>query len=182
MQLSARMLFLCLLFFLSLNSPAQATDRQTLPALATPFAAVDFELRGEDGRTYRLSDYRGQVVLINFWATWCPPCRYEMPSLERLWQQVKDKGVVILAINVGENEDKIFEFMGQYPMTFPIPMDRDGKVIKAYPVMGLPTSYIISPQGKVTHRAVGSREWDDAGLIEQLMSMREEQMKKQQGQ
>ncbi|MDT8404810.1 TlpA disulfide reductase family protein [Sulfuriflexus sp.] len=172
MRLVSRNFFLGLLLLLSLDSPALATDKQTLPTLATPFAAVDFELDGEDGRTYRLSDYRGQVVLINFWATWCPPCRYEMPSLERLWQQVKGKGVVILAINVGEDEDTIFEFMGQYPMTFPLPMDQDGKVIKAYPVMGLPTSYIISPQGQVTHRAVGSREWDDAGLIEQLMSMR----------
>ena len=75
-------------------------------------------------------------------------------------------------MNVGENQDTIFEFMGQYPMSFPLPMDLDGEVVKAYPVTGLPTSYIVSPQGQVTHRAVGSREWDDPRLIEQLLQMR----------
>jgi len=164
--------FLCAVFFLGLTSLAAAAEQQTLPALAKPFAATDFTLIGEDGRSYRLSDYRGQVVLINFWASWCPPCRFEMPSLERLWEKVKGKGIVILAVNVGENRDTIFEFMGQYPMSFPLPMDLDGKVVKAYPVTGLPTSYIVSPQGQVTHRAVGSREWDDPRLIEQLLQMR----------
>ncbi|MFO7602472.1 MAG: TlpA disulfide reductase family protein [Gammaproteobacteria bacterium] len=173
MHTSPRRFFLYLLCCLALSGPVAGAGPQTLPLLAKPFAATDFDLRGEDGRRYRLSDYRGQVVLINFWATWCPPCRFEMPSLERLWQQVRDKGVVILAVNVGEDQDTIFEFMGQYPMSFPLPMDQDGEVVKAYPVTGLPTSYIVSPQGQVTHRAVGSREWDDAGLIKQLLDMRQ---------
>ena len=92
--------------------------------------------------------------------------------MERMWKQIKGKGVTILAVNVGENADIIFEFLGQYPVTFPIPMDLDGEVIKNYPVTGLPTTYIVDPQGVVTHRAVGSREWDDPKLFEQLLQMR----------
>lgn len=173
MRLHNRLYLFCLLLVVSVCSQAANPDKQTLPALAKPFPATDFTLTGEDGRTYRLADYRGQVVLINFWASWCPPCRFEMPSLERLWQKIKGKGIIILAVNVGENQDTIFEFMGQYPMSFPLPMDLDGEVVKAYPVTGLPTSYIVSPQGLVTHRAVGSREWDDPKLIDQLMQLRE---------
>lgn len=145
---------------------------QTLPALAKPFLAPDFTLQGEDGKTYRLKDYRGKVVVINFWATWCPPCRYEMPSLERAWTQLKDKDVVVLAVDVGETTDVIFEFTGTYPMTFPIPMDLDGSVLKQYPVTGLPTTYIVNPEGIVTHRAVGSREWDDPQLMNALLKLR----------
>lgn len=151
---------------------AAEAQQQTLPVLAKSFRAPDFALKGEDGKTYRLMDYRGKVVVINFWATWCPPCRYEMPSLERAWAMLKDKDVVVLAINVGENADVIFEFTGQYPMSFPLPMDVDGTVIKQYPVTGLPTTYVVNPDGMVTHRAVGSREWDDPQLLAVLLKLR----------
>lgn len=172
MQLYIRCMLFCLVLVPGPGAQAANTDKETLPVLAKPFAATDFELTGEDGRNYRLSDYRGQVVLINFWASWCPPCRYEMPALERLWQQVRDKGIVILAVNVGEDRDTIFEFMGQYPMSFPLPMDLKGEVVKSYPVTGLPTSYVVDPEGLVTHRAVGGREWDAPQLIQQLLKMR----------
>lgn len=165
---------LYVILFLLWGNTCLAADvvTQTLPRVEKTFIAPDFTLIGENGKTYRLADFRGQVVVINFWATWCPPCRFEMPSMERMWKQVKGKGVTILAVNVGENADIIFEFLGQYPVTFPIPMDLDGEVIKNYPVTGLPTTYIVDPQGVVTHRAVGSREWDDPKLFEQLLQMR----------
>lgn len=162
--------------FLLAASLAIAADAppQTLPKLTAPFSAPDFSLRGEDGKTYRLSDYRGQVVVLNFWATWCPPCRYEMPSLDRAWNKVKNRKVMILAVNIGENADQIFEFTGQYPVSFPLPMDLDGTVIKSYPVTGLPTTYIVNPEGMATHRIVGSREWDDPALIDALLAMRKQ--------
>lgn len=166
----------CLVWLLLAVGPAFAAEPvpQTLPKIEQPFVAPDFTLAGENGKTYHLADYRGQVVVINFWATWCPPCRQEMPSMERMWHKIKGKGVTVLAINVGENADIIFEFLGQYPLTFPIPMDLDGTVIQQYPVTGLPTTYIVNPQGMVTHRAVGSREWDDPKLYEQLLRMRQQ--------
>lgn len=154
-----------------LNQPLTFAANQTLPVVDPPFVATDFTLTGEDGHRYRLSEMRGKVVVMNFWATWCPPCREEMPSMERLWQKVKEKNIVVLGINVGEDADTIFEFNGQYPVSFPLPMDRDGKVIASYPVRGLPTTYIIDPQGRAVRRAVGSREWDDPDIIRQLESL-----------
>lgn len=148
-----------------------AAENQTLPKI-TPFLAPDFSLQGEDGKTYTLSGMRGNVIVMNFWATWCPPCREEMPSMERLWNKVKNKNIIVLGINVGEDADTIFEFNGQYPVSFPLPMDIDGKVIENYPVRGLPTTYIINPDGMATHRAVGSREWDDENMVKLLLGMR----------
>ena len=148
-------------------------DAQTLSPLAKPFAAPAFTLRGEDGKTYRLSDYRGKVVVLNFWATWCPPCRYEMPSMERAHKKVAGDGIALLAINVGESEDEIFEFTGRYPVTFPLLLDSDGAVIRRYGVIGLPTTFVIDPRGRVTHRAVGGREWDDERLLAQLRRLRQ---------
>jgi len=141
---------------------------QTLSPLPKPFAAPDFTLQGEDGKTYRLSDYRGKVVVLNFWATWCPPCRYEMPSMERAHKKVQGEQIVLLAINVGESDDKVFEFTGQYPVTFPLLLDLDGAIIRKYPVIGLPTTFVIDPHGVVTHRAIGSREWDDERMLAPL--------------
>lgn len=156
-----------LLTFIIFNL-AFAASKQTLPTLDKPIPAPDFKLQGEDGKWYQLSEMRGKVVVINFWATWCPPCRYEMPALENLWQKVKNKNIIILGVNVGEDADTIFEFTGTYPVSFPLPMDTDGKVIEQYPIRGLPTTYVINPEGMVTHRAVGSRHWDEDWLIAEL--------------
>src|SRR5690606_1048350 len=105
------------------------------------------------GRSHQLSDYRGKVVVLNFWATWCPPCREEMPAMERLHQLVGDEAIAVVAINVGEDEDTIFRFTGDYPVTFPLLMDQGGKIVEEYPVIGLPTTYIIDPAGIIRHRA-----------------------------
>jgi peroxiredoxin len=146
---------------------AQAADNtaQTLARLDKPFPAPGFALKGEDGRTYRLADYRGKVVVLNFWATWCPPCREEMPSMERAHRKLRGEHIVLLAVNVGESEEQIFEFTGRYPVTFPLPLDLDGAVLRQYPVVGLPTTFVIDPRGMVTHRAIGGREWDDDRLL-----------------
>ena len=160
-----------LLFVASAVGAAETRSVQTLPPVARPFPAPEFDLKGEDGKTYRLSDYRGKVVVLNFWATWCPPCRMEMPSMERAHKKVQGERIVILAVDVGEDEDTVFEFTGQYPVTFPLLLDTDGTVIQKYPVIGLPTTFIIDPRGYVTHRAVGSREWDDEQLLGQLRQM-----------
>ncbi len=162
---------LSLWFVLSAAQAAGNGTAQTLQWLPTPFAAPDFTLQGDDGKAHRLSDYRGKVVLLNFWATWCPPCRYEMPSMERVHRKVRAENIVILAVNVGESEDTVFEFTGKYPVTFQLLLDTDGTVIKNYPVIGLPTTFVIDPRGIVTHRAVGGREWDDEQLLGQLRSL-----------
>jgi len=147
--------------------------RQSLPRLAEKRLAPDFELPGEDGKSYRLSDYRGRVVVLNFWATWCPPCREEMPSMERARKALTNDGVVLLAVNVGEDADTIFSFTATYPVEFPLLLDRHEKVIKQYPVIGLPTTFVIDPDGYMTHRAIGGRDWDDPGILNALRALRQ---------
>lgn len=158
-------------FITTAVTAAERDKAQTLTPLDVPFAAPDFALKGEDDKTYRLADYRGKVVVLNFWATWCPPCRYEMPSMERAHQKTIGEDIAILAVNVGEDETTVFAFTGQYPVSFPLPLDRDGSVIAKYPVIGLPTTFIIDPRGNVTHRAIGGREWDDDRLLGQLRKL-----------
>jgi peroxiredoxin len=128
----------------------------------------DFALADIDGAVHQLSDYAGKVVIVNFWATWCPPCREEMPSMERAWQRLRDDGVVMLAINVGEDEETIFAFTANYPVAFPLLMDLDGGVTEQWPIRGLPTTFIVDPGGRLAYRAIGGRAWDDAGLLEQI--------------
>ncbi|OGI40862.1 MAG: hypothetical protein A2140_09235 [Candidatus Muproteobacteria bacterium RBG_16_62_13] len=161
-----------LLFWPVLLSGA-SPGAQSLSPVAQPFPAPEFRLKSEDGKEYRLGDFRGQVVVLNFWATWCPPCRYEMPSMERARLKVEGQGIVILAVNVGEDETTVFAFTGRYRVKFPLLLDRDGSVIGQYPVIGLPTTFVIDPRGYVTHRAIGGREWDDDGLLEQLRQLRD---------
>lgn len=134
----------------------------TLTTLKPAKAARNFTLPDLDGKPHKLSDYRGKVVLVNFWATWCPPCRREMPSMERLSQRLKDQPFVILAINQQEDPEQVFVFTGQLDPspTFPILFDRDSKVANAWGVLGLPASFIVDKQGRVVYRAMGGREFD----------------------
>jgi peroxiredoxin len=141
---------------------------QSMTAIPGKVAAPDFELIDTDGNTHRLSDYRGKTVIINFWTTWCPPCREEIPSMNRAWRELADEEVVILAINMGEDEDTIFVFTGDYPADFPLLLDRDGAVIAEWPVKGLPTTYVVAPDGSIAYRAIGGREWDDPVFLEQI--------------
>lgn len=145
---------------------------QTLPRVTKPFMAPDFTLRSDEGETYHLADFRGKVVVLNFWATWCPPCRREMPSMERAYPLLKKDGIEILAVNVGETEEAIFAFSGRYPVKFPLLMDPNAKVVEQYHVTGLPTTYIIDPAGMVTYSAVGGREWDSPAIVKTLRDLR----------
>ena len=158
------------LLFLALVMPTRAAATETLPSVPAE-AAPGFELVDLDGRLHRLADYRGKVVILNFWATWCPPCREEMPAMERAQQALEGEDIVILAINVGEDEDTIFTFTADYPVTFPLLMDRDAEVIDEYQVVGLPTTFVIDPAGRIIHRVVGTREWDDSDLLDRLRAL-----------
>ena len=132
---------------------------------------LEFSLKDMDGQTHKLSDYKGKTLIINFWASWCPPCRKEMPSMERAWQKVKKDNIVMLAINVGEDEDTVFTFLGDYPVTFTILLDTTGKVTEHWPIKGLPTTYVVSPEGKLVYQAIGGREWDDDNILELIKNL-----------
>ncbi len=127
----------------------------------------DFELQNMDEEKIKLSDYHGEVVLLNFWATWCPPCVREMPSMERLQQQVGKDGFKVIAVNQMEEPDDVFAFTGQIELdpTFEILFDTASKVSQAYAVRGLPTTYLIDKKGNIRYRAVGGREFDHAEVV-----------------
>lgn len=166
-----RLLLCCLLLLLACTSPQAG---QTLTPLPGAMPAPDFELQDTDGKLHRLSDYRGKTVIINFWTTWCPPCREEIPSMNRAWQQLRQEDVIILAINMGEDEDTIFVFTADYPAEFPLLLDRDGAVIAQWPVKGLPTTYIIAPDGSIAYRAIGGRAWDDSDILDILRALQKQ--------
>ncbi len=93
--------------------------------------------------------------------------------MNRAWARIAEEGIAMLAINVGEDEDTIFVFTADYPADFPLLLDRDGEVIGQWPVKGLPTTYIVDPQGRIAYRAIGGREWDDERLLEALRALQE---------
>jgi len=147
---------------------------QTLTPIPGKVVAPDFALQDTNGKTHRLSDYRGRPVIINFWTTWCPPCREELPSMNRAWHLIREEGIAMLAINMGEDEDTIFIFSADYPTDFPILMDQTGEVIEQWPVKGLPTTYVIAPDGTIAYRAIGSREWDARELLDVIRQLKEQ--------
>jgi peroxiredoxin len=129
---------------------------EDLPIAPQPGAlAPDFSLTTLDAQTSSLGDLRGQAVLINFWATWCPPCRAELPALQAAYERYGDR-VAFLGVDVKESSDSVANFIPQFGVTFPILMDSDGAVSDGlYQVRGIPTTLFLSPDGKVSTRHVG---------------------------
>ena len=118
--------------------------------------APEIALKDLRGQEVRLSDFRGKVVLLNFWATWCKPCKEEMPAMQASYDKLRDKGFVVLAVNELEDTDKVAQHIRNHGHTFEVIMDRNNKVANQYGVVGLPASFIIDPQGIVRERIVGS--------------------------
>jgi len=123
--------------------------------------APDFELPGLDDKLLRLSDFRGKVVFLNFWATWCKPCKEEMPSMEILYKNFEKDGLVILAVSIDRVTTKkdIPPFVKALNLTFPILVDSWGQTDKRYKLMGVPETYIIDRQGVLREKIIGPRDW-----------------------
>ena len=128
-----------------------------------------------DGNTIRLRDLRGKVVFLNFWATWCIPCRLEMPAMERLYREFKDQGFVVLAVNLQESPSAVRAFTRELKLTFPVMLDPDGKATTAYLVRGLPATYLIDRNQVLMGHAVGAREWDSKEARAYIRALLEEQ-------
>lgn len=129
-------------------------------AIAVPqigFQAPDVNLRTPKGEQYSLSDLRGKAVILNIWASWCPPCRAEMPALQRVYEQYHSQGLEILAINATnqDNLDLALSFISEYQLTFPILLDNDGNTSKDYRVNSLPTTYFIDQAGIIRDVVIG---------------------------
>jgi len=136
-------------------------------ATQVPRPAPALRLKDLGGNAHDLAQLRGRVVLVNFWATWCPPCRREMPSMERLSQALKGEAFSVLAVDVGEDSDAIDAFTGQLDTapTFPILLDTRSKVLQAWKVAGLPTTFLIDRQGRLVASAIGGREFDHPEMV-----------------
>jgi thiol-disulfide isomerase/thioredoxin len=147
--------------------PIQANDMlmDPMPA-ANP--APDFNLMGMDGETHTLDDLKGKFVLVNFWATWCNPCKVEMPLLEKLHQTLKSEKFTVLGLHVGPGPENIEEFKKLMPISFPIYVDMDLEVNWGVP--GLPTTFLMNPEGKLIYRAVGKREFASDEMVNFLKS------------
>ena len=147
--------------------PIQANDMlmDPMPA-ANP--APDFNLMGMDGETHTLEDLKGKFVLVNFWATWCNPCKVEMPLLEKLHQTLKSEKFTVLGLHVGPGPENIEEFKKLMPISFPIYVDMDLEVNWGVP--GLPTTFLMDPEGKLIYRAVGKREFASDEMVNFLKS------------
>ncbi|OGC04747.1 hypothetical protein A2276_02085 [candidate division WOR-1 bacterium RIFOXYA12_FULL_43_27] len=134
--------------------------------------ADDFTLESLSGSSETLSSYKGKVVFLNFWATWCPPCRGEMPSIQKLHEKMQGKDFVILAVAVGERKQAVESFINSNKYTFPILLDPENEVSEVYRVAGIPTTLLIDKSGKVVFRETGGRDWssgDVIGKIDQLL-------------
>ncbi len=146
--------------------------KKSRPTLGTP--AADFKLIDLEGKWRALSDFRGQVVLLNFWATWCGPCRVEMPSMEIVYQDLKEKGFEILAISSDPQGSVVTRpFVESKGLTFPILHDSDYRVSGTYGIRTLPMSYLIDRQGTLRHRIFGARDWNSPEARELIHTLLE---------
>ena len=156
--------------------PVAAADLPPLShslTVQTPVPAPALVLKDLDGQSHDLSKLRGKVVLINFWATWCPPCRREMPSMERLSNALEGEPFVVLAVDVGEDRDTIETFTSQLDITptFPILLDADSRTLQAWKVAGLPSTFVIDRQGRIVASAIGGREFDHPQLVQAIRKL-----------
>ncbi|WP_017940996.1 MULTISPECIES: TlpA disulfide reductase family protein [unclassified Thioalkalivibrio] len=166
---------LILVILVTLAATAVPATAESLTAIEPRPDAPPLTLEDLDGHAHDLRDYRGRVVVVNFWATWCPPCRDELPSLQRLWEGLGPDGLVVLGVNVGEDADRIFFFTADYPVDFPLLLDRTASAIDTWPVRGIPTTFIIDPEGRIAYRAIGAREFDHPGITARLRELQQVQ-------
>lgn len=131
--------------------------------------APPFSLTNASGQSVSLQQYSKQLVLVNFWATWCSPCVSEMASLERLYQKYKDQGFVVLAISVDEDGWKSIDaFLKKHPVTFPILLDSEFHVAELYGTYRIPESYLIDNKGQIVEKILGAKEWDSPEVLAKI--------------
>ncbi len=129
------------------------------------------KLRDIDGKAHDLAAYRGQVVLVNFWATWCEPCRDEMPAIERLKKKIAGKPFTVLAVNIDEPESRIRNFLSKMPLDFPILADEGRVATRAWDISVLPASFIIGRDGRIRYSLTGELAWDHESVVSLLAEL-----------
>lgn len=161
-----------LLWVLVVAGGTQAASDRTPKTSLTPVIdrtpAPNFTLPDLSGNALQLSTLKGKVVLVNFWATWCAPCRKEMPSLNRLWEKLTPHGVQVIAVDVGEQASEVRAFLTELaePLGFPIVFDQTMQVVTQWRIKGLPTTVLIDKRGRMAYTALGDRDWDAPDIVD----------------
>jgi peroxiredoxin len=151
------------------GSQQQELDRLfgNIGILKIPHATRPIEIQLNDlyGNTVRMSDYRGKVVFLNFWATWCAACVVEMPAMEKLHRRLKDEDFVMVAINMQESDAQVKAFFEKLKLSFTSLLDSNGEVAAGFAVNALPTTFVLDKEGRIVGTAIGPREWDSRASI-----------------
>lgn len=169
----------------ALAQPSEVTANITPAAAPTNKSTADMPIRPNSaepafklalhdlaGKRHLLEHYKGKTLLINFWATWCPPCRAELPALNRTWAALRDEGVAMLAVNVGEKSRAVSAFLQDYPIDFPVLLDEKGISMQRWQIKGMPTTVILNPQGELVHHIAGERAWDSPEILTQIRAVK----------
>ncbi|MBU0729345.1 MAG: TlpA family protein disulfide reductase [Proteobacteria bacterium] len=162
-------LFFVLLPILLLSSCRENSDFHVKAVVDKP--APDFHLKDSNGKYWRLSDLRGNVIFLNFWATWCPPCREEMPSMQALNQSLEGKPFKMITILANDDPKVADKFLQKLGVNLPVLIDEDDSTIKAYGVTSVPESFIIDTQGVLRSRMIGGRNWDSPVMRKMLQEL-----------
>lgn len=137
----------------------------------TPVIAPTIQLTDIDGKAYRLDHDKGSLVFVHFWASWCAPCRKEMPAIQHMWHKLGKQGLKIALINTAEDEDTVFSFLSTYAPDIRALMDKDGQVTEQWQPRGLPATYLVDQDGYVRYQALGGRAWDEKAYLDFLHTL-----------
>lgn len=160
------LLLLCLL-----PGPSCAAAESDLPRgilRLNPYAAPPLSLQDMDGQPYTLRQDRGAWTFVHFWASWCGPCRREMPAIQAMYSRLQSQGLKLALVNTAEDEDTVFIFLATFAPDLRPLLDRDGQATEQWQPRGLPATYLVDPEGRVRYQALGGRPWDSQGYLDFL--------------
>jgi peroxiredoxin len=160
----------------SLRSTSDVFLKLNGEVLNPPPPAPEFRLKDVNGKSLSLHDYRGKVVLLNFWATWCPSCKFEMPSMKTLHKTLGNKGLAVVTVNVRESADEVKAFFQEHRLWFPALLDEGGDVFERFNVWSLPTTFIIGKKGELLGKVIGYRDWGSDQAMGVLQRLSEDTM------
>jgi thiol-disulfide isomerase/thioredoxin len=155
---------------LGLAGASGATQEVQLPGW-TGGPTQPLALKDLDGQLHDLADYRGKVVVVNFWATWCAPCREELPSLERLRDAMRGRPFEALAVNVAEGESRVKRFLAEVPLRLPVLLDTEGDTQRAWKVRGIPATFLLDAQGSIRYWYLGEADWAEPAILRTVESL-----------
>lgn len=159
------------LFGLVLLAPAVFADKGEFKPYNGSLGSPVIELPDMQGRVHRLDDYRGNVVLVQFWATYCTPCRTEMPTMNRLIEKMRGKPFKIVTVNMAEPAGQVREFLDEVPVDFPVLLDTDGSTLGRWKVFAAPANFILDKNGEIIYTLYGAIEWDSEEVVRRLSEL-----------